>query len=398
MAAPIKVGIVGSGFIAHTRLRCYRNVSGTPVEVAAVVSGRRERAASFAQTFGISEVCESYEAMLGLPDIDVVDLCVPNHLHKPMTEQAARKGKHIICTKPLTAYVGQDLNFDAGDKIADQSMRHRYALAMEEAQAMVDAAQAHGVRLMYGENWVYAPSISRAAALLDNAKGSILEMHGWEAHNGSHSPYSKAWRYTGGGSLLRLGAHPIGAMLFLKRKEGLARLGEAIVPASVVAETRVLSVPQEPPSTPHFVAQGWVDVENWGCVLITFSDGSVGMAYGSDVMLGGMESKLEIMASNCHVKCNLSPNNLLQTYAPSEEVFQNAYLMEKTSTSAGWNSAIPDEDWTSGQLQMIETFMHDIASDRVSDAEGLLGLRVLQVIYAAYLSASEGKRIDLSSL
>jgi hypothetical protein len=88
----------------------------------------------------------------------------------------------------------------------------------------------------------------------------------------------------------------------------------------------------------------------------------------------------------------------LQTYAPSEEVFQNAYLMEKTSTSAGWNSAIPDEDWTSGQLQMIETFMHDIASDRVSDAEGLLGLRVLQVIYAAYLSASEGKRIDLSSL
>jgi predicted dehydrogenase len=70
MAAPIKVGIVGSGFIAHTRLLCYRNVSGTPVEVAAVVSGRRERAASFAQTFGISEVCESYEAMLGLPDID----------------------------------------------------------------------------------------------------------------------------------------------------------------------------------------------------------------------------------------------------------------------------------------------------------------------------------------
>ena len=49
-------------------------------------------------------------------------------------------------------------------------------------------------------------------------------MHGWEAHSGSHSPYSKDWRRTGGGALLRLGAHPSGAMLWFKQTEGLAPL------------------------------------------------------------------------------------------------------------------------------------------------------------------------------
>src|SRR5437868_1479393 len=83
--------------------------------------------------------------------------------------------------------------------------------------------------------WVYAPSIVKADRLAAVSSGAILEMRGGECHSGSHSPYSKQWQYTGGGALLRLGVHPLGAMLYLKRQEGVRRNGVPIRPMSVTA-------------------------------------------------------------------------------------------------------------------------------------------------------------------
>ena len=74
---------------------------------------------------------------------------------------------------------------------------------------------------MYGENWVYAPSISKVVDLAVKAGGTILDMRGGECHCGSHTPFSKIWYYAGGGALTRLGAHPIGAMIYLKRKSSV---------------------------------------------------------------------------------------------------------------------------------------------------------------------------------
>jgi len=76
----------------------------------------------------------------------VVDLCVPNHLHRPITEAAAAAGKHVICTKPLTAFDGP----------GDVGRGEMLQAALESARAMVDATRRAGVNLMYGENWVEA--------------------------------------------------------------------------------------------------------------------------------------------------------------------------------------------------------------------------------------------------
>ena len=66
-------------------------------------------------------------------------------------------------------------------------------------------------------------------------------MRGWESHSGSHSEYSMRWVHAGGGALLRLGAHPIGAMLYLKREEGMRRDGAPILPVAVSAEVADLT-------------------------------------------------------------------------------------------------------------------------------------------------------------
>jgi predicted dehydrogenase len=150
-------------------------------------------------------------------DVHVVDLCVPNYLHRPMTEAAAAHGKHVICSKPLTAFDGASLPSDVEASSVPRAEMLR--AASDNAAAMLAATSRAGVLLMYAENWVYAPSIAKADRLATVANGPILEMRGGECHSGSNSPYSKQWRTAGGGALLRLGVHPIGAMLHLKRQE-----------------------------------------------------------------------------------------------------------------------------------------------------------------------------------
>ena len=138
-----------------------------------------------------------------------------------------------------------------------------------------------------------------------------------------------------------------------------------------------------------------MDVETWGCCVISFSDGSRGTAYGSDNKLGGMQRRLELSGSNFYLECNLSPNDLIRAYASDEGVFEGEYLMEKLDTRAGWSTPIPDESWSSGQFAMLEDFRDAVREGRAPRSDGQLGLAVTRVVYAAYVAASKGRRVDL---
>jgi predicted dehydrogenase len=392
----VGVGLVGAGFLARTRARCYAKAAGIHARLAAVCALTPDEAADFAALHGVAAACGDLDELLAREDVQLVDLCVPNHLHRPFAERAAAAGKHVVCTKPLTAYVGQDLPDGTPDADVSRVSRARMLqLAVDDAKAMVAAAERHGVRLMYGENWVYAPSIRRAAELVKASRGAVLELRGWEGHSGSHSPYAKLWRYTGGGALLRLGAHPLGAMLHLKRLEGLARSGAPIRPLAVTAEVADVAPAADAAEAASDLAEGWVDVENWGCAIVAFDDGSRGVAYGSDTLLGGMQSRLEVMGSNFRLACNLSPHDLLEAYAATGEALADEYVMEKASTTAGWNTFLPDEDWTSGHVDMCRDFALAVAEGRPAVSDGELGLEVTRLVYSAYLSAEQGRRVAL---
>ena len=383
----IHIGLIGAGFLAQTRLRNYTRTRGAVL--TAVAASRAETAAQFAadaharQLVAADELqaMDSVDALLARADIDVVDLCVPNPLHRPLAEQAAAAGKHVICTKPLVGFPGSTAEAP-GDPTPD-------------AQAMVDACAAAGVQLMYAENWIYAPSIRRAAALHAASGGVLLEMRGWEGHSGSHAAYAKAWATAGGGALLRLGSHPIGAMLQLKEEEGRRLNGAPTRVAAVTATTADLSRTRGLTETNTRIATGWQDVENWGMAVLHFEDGSRGIVYGSDNCLGGMQSRLKLSSSNAQFQCNLSPNDLLRSYSPDAAGFDQEYIMEKVDTHAGWNTPIPDEDWSSGQLGMCQAFVADLQAGRPALADGSLGVAVMQVLAAAYRAAREGRTVEL---
>jgi predicted dehydrogenase len=208
--ARVRVGIVGAGFVAHLHGEGYRQVRGIDVELRWVAATRPERAAAFAAHFGVGQAAPDVAVILTDPAVDVVDLCVPNHLHAPLAVAAARAGKHVIVEKPLTGFFG-----DARTPRAEMLRR-----ALAAADEILGACREAGVRLCYAENWVYAPPIQKARRLLTAAGGPILRMVGEESHSGTHAAANKRWETGGGGSLLGKGCHPLGGILYLKADEG----------------------------------------------------------------------------------------------------------------------------------------------------------------------------------
>jgi predicted dehydrogenase len=391
MDKTIRVGLVGAGFLAEIRSRSYRLLGEHRAKIVGIASRTRARAEEYARRHGVPRVFDSYQELLEQPEIDVVDLCVPNSQHKPMVIAAAKAGKHVICTKPLTAYCGEP-----GEDLGNVPRQQMLQSVVADADEMVRAARENGVKLMYAENWVYAPSIQKARRLIEASQGTILEISGGESHSGSHSPYSKEWAHTGGGSLLRMGAHPIGAALYLKRVEGVSRNGSPIRPQSVVAEVGHLErIPSRRLEEKQWMVTGRVDVEDWGVVVVTFSDGSKAILRGTDILLGGMESSLEIFMSNARIQCQMSPTNLVRAYAPDPAVFGDEYIMEKVETKAGWGYPAPDEEWTLGQHQQVADFVEALTEARDPLSTGELGRDVVAVAYSGYVSAEEGRRIEV---
>ncbi|MFM7297911.1 MAG: Gfo/Idh/MocA family protein [Planctomycetota bacterium] len=378
MSRPMKVVIVGTGFLAHARARCWRRVYGQALEIE-VASRDPQRAATFAREHSLARG-SSIDAALADPSVALFDLCVANRAHRELAERAAWARKHVLCTKPLAAFWGQGLGEgSSAETVASASRATMLERAMEDAQAMVDACALAGVRLFYGENWIFAPAVRRAEQLGAASGGTIRELRGWESHSGSHSPYSRDWRHVGGGALLRLGAHPVGTMLWLKRREGMRQRGQPVRPRSVMAE--VAGSPNQP--------------ESAGTCAIRFDDGSLGIAHGSDHMLGGMQSHLTILASDHRFECALSPIDTLRAYAPRDGTFGDEPIMEKISGQAGWTTPIPDEDWSSGQQAMLQSVADALGSGAKPEADGEFGVETVRVLYAAYQSAAEGRRIEL---
>jgi predicted dehydrogenase len=393
MAPTVRVGLIGAGFVAGIHARSYARIKDIDVQLKAVTAVPRQDAEAFASTYAVAGVCDDYRALFERRDIDLVDLCVPNHLHEPFVVEAAQAGKHIICEKPLTGYFGDGQSEPAG--LAPK--RIMLEAARRSADRMLAAVQAAGVQLMYAENWLYCPAVQKAARLAEAAGGTIMEIRAQECHSGSHATYAKTWKTAGGGALIRLAPHPIATALYLKQQEGVRRLGRPIRLASVTAEAGDLSqIPSFRQEDPRWLVADWQDVENWATVILGFEDGSRSVISASDIVLGGMEDTLQVFMSNARIDCDMTHSGMLRAFAPDPGVFAGEYIMEKVGTKAGWSYPSVDEEWLLGYPQELRDFVECVAYGRPPLATAQLGRQVVEVIYAAYQSAEEGRRIALA--
>ncbi len=86
----------------------------------------------------------------------------------------------------------------------------------------------------------------------------------------------------------------------------------------------------------------------------------------------------------------------VQVYAPDPAVWAEEYLTEKVETKAGWQFPSPDEDWMRGYPEEMADFVDAVRAGREPLSAALLAHETVEVIYAAYVSAEEGRRVDLA--
>ena len=127
-------------------------------------------------------------------------------------------------------------------------------------------------------------------------------------------------------------AIPLSAALYLKRVEGESSDGSTIVPVSVSARTHEITR-MKTYRDEGFLRTSYTDVEDYGQMHITFSDGTVADIFSSELVLGGVHSWLEIFANNHRTRCNLIPMDALQTFNPQENLLKDVYITEKSAPS-----------------------------------------------------------------
>jgi predicted dehydrogenase len=392
------IGLAGARYGARMHLANYAKLPRELMEVRGVCSRTKESGDALAREAKIGFVTDDYAALLARKDIDVIDICTPPALHHEFAIRAADAGKHIIMEKPLTGYFGMPGDLEPiGTHVSRSRMRDG---ANKNADAVREAVRRNGVKFCYAENWIYAPPIEKMRRLIAASKGSILEVRAEENHSGSNSVFSREWKSTGGGALLRMGVHSVGACLHLKQWEGQLRLGKGIRPVSVLADTADLihssaAKRAEDAGANEWISANPVDVENWANLIIGFEDGSRGNIVVSDVGLGGLNTRVTAFMTDGVIKANMTSNDAIETYAPDAAVFSGEYFTEKLETKTGWNRPSCDEDWFRGFAQEIEDFVGSIRDGKEPRSGIDLAVECVKVIYAAYLSAETGSRVML---
>jgi predicted dehydrogenase len=383
MVKQIRIGLAGTGFAGKFHLE---NFPENGVEVVGVTSPRAESREAFAGKHGLRAFASVAEM---LPEIDVLDICTPPSSHGQYILDAAGAGKHVIVEKPLTGFYGSPEHYTKPQMLD---------VVVEEARKLREAVRNAGIILGYAENFVYAPSIQKEREIVEKTKAQLLRLVGEESHSGSHSPVYGIWSVQGGGSLIAKGCHPLGAILYLKRKEGLARTGKPIRPVAVSARTHSIT------RLPAFEDKGFLrteyqDTEDYALLHVEFEDGMVADVTCSELVLGGIYDFVEVFANNHRTRCRMSPVNVLDVYNPKHEQFKDLYLVEKISSNEGWIPASPEEGWSLGYGRELKNFVDSIRSGKAPESDLDLAIDTTLTLYAGYVSADEkGLEVCVPSL
>lgn len=151
-----RVGIVGAGFIGIVHAHAAVSAGAT---VVGITASTPERTAGAVQRVGAERIFASSEALIAADDIDVVHICTPNDLHRPLAEAALAAGKHVICEKPLAVELADARALraaaDAAGLVATVPFVYRFYPMVREARARVAAGGR--VRLVHGsylQDWL----------------------------------------------------------------------------------------------------------------------------------------------------------------------------------------------------------------------------------------------------
>ena len=333
----IGIGIIGMGWMGTVHSRAYRmapdrfpdcNITPKLVICADDVEARADEARA---RFGFAESTTDWRRVLDHPEVEVVNIATPNHLHMEMVKAAVDAGKHVLCEKP----VGR---------------------SPAETAEIEQAAREAGVLSFVGFNYRWAPAVQRTQELIrEGALGDLTHYRGWLLVGYASDPHSVlSWRLqadlAGMGALGDLMSHAADMAMMLAG------------PIRRVIGQRETFIKQRPVATPgqgdHYsVKQGGptaeVTNEDYVSALVQFHNGVYGTLETCRVIQGpqseigfsihGTRGATQMTVSTGGsnpvavdvAQCECLPNQTMARASASESPASLAYVANADSNSIG---------------------------------------------------------------
>ncbi|MGM0432135.1 MAG: Gfo/Idh/MocA family protein [Spirochaetota bacterium] len=204
MKHEINIAVLGYGMIGRLHSLNYRElpfIYGDSIprpRLHTIVTSREESASAAKAEAGFDFASTDVEQVMNNPEIDVIDVALPNGMHRSAVERALAAGKHVYCEKPLAG-------------------------TLEDARAMTAAVQHAGEASAFGMVFQYRflPALIRAQQLIEEGKiGRVFTYRAEYLHSGYQNPERPmSWRMKkeegGSGALGDLGSHLIDLVRFL---------------------------------------------------------------------------------------------------------------------------------------------------------------------------------------
>lgn len=334
----LRIGLLGSGFVADLHMKAYKNLS--KVDIVAV--GSRSSAPKFATKWGIKKTFSGQnfiEELCKDPEIDAIDISLPNFLHQKAIISASENKKNIIVEKPLAR------NF-------------------KEASEIFDIVKRAGILHGYAENQLFMPHISKAKEIIESGiLGKIVRIRSREAHFGPHSQWFWNNKLSGGGCLLDMGSHSI--------EIGRKFIGEEPMETIGNLSTNV-----------H---QDKTKAEDDSIALVKYSKERMVVSENSWAAHGGLDMRFEFYGTEGVMFLDVTRETGMSVFIPSSNKSQY-YIVEKGESQNGWLYPVLDEIFLYGYLSELTHFTSSFEKDEMPRENVKDGVKVNAIIDAVYKS------------
>jgi predicted dehydrogenase len=355
---PLRVGVVGLGFAGTTALDAFSSLPG--VEVIALAGQEQPRLDELADTRGVPNRYHDWEDLVARDDLDIVTVGVPNHLHAPIAIAALASGKHVFCEKPLapTGDLAQQMvdAAHAADRVLEVAFNHRRRADVQYLRRHLDQ---HDLGRIY-----HARSSWRRRA-------GIPGLGSWFTNR----------EMAGGGPMVDLGPHMLDIALFL--------MGEPTVTSvSAVAYGELGAAGRGGrPGARTTGGTRTFEVEDFASALLRLdTGGSIQLetswaSYSADQE----DIAVELLGSTGGARL------FVRDYATDDTIRLYSDLDGVPAVTA------PEVHVPAGHhLAVITEFVATVRSGEWADAHGDHALHRSRVIDAVYLSATEGREVEVA--
>jgi predicted dehydrogenase len=339
------VAIVGTGFMGPAHTEALRRLG---INVAGILGSSAEKSQRAAQELGIAKAYSDYDEMLADEAIQVVHVTSPNRHHFEQASRALKAGKHVHCEKPL-------------------------AMTAAESRALVELARASGLAAGVNYNIRYYPLNLEARDMIQRgALGNVFSIYGSYVQDWLLYPTDYNWRVLGdeGGKLRAvadIGTH------WLDLLQTITGLGVTAVFADLqtvhktrqrpLGEVATFSGKVEKVNATESIS---IDTEDYGSVLLRFSNGAHGSLWVSQVTAGRKNSlRYEISGTEGAVAWNSEqPNDLWLGHRnqPNQQLIRDPGLVSEAARAAITYPGGHNEGYDDSFKQSFKAFYDYIAA------------------------------------